>query len=111
MADTPARMIRNTTRSMMMTVGRSGSSLAINLLPFTFPRTGRWLRLMRFSGSTKSFSVREAARSCAAYDLFCSIVKVFLVLLVLCRDSSHYADVTFINVPRSLGGIIPAHVY
>jgi hypothetical protein len=70
MADTPARMIRNTTRSMMMTVGRSGSSLAINLLPFTFPRTGRWLRLMRFSGSTKSFSVREAARSCGAYNMF-----------------------------------------
>ena len=55
---------------MMMTVDRSGSSLAINLLPFTFPRTGRWLRLMRFSGSTKSYSVREAARSCAAYDMF-----------------------------------------
>ena len=77
MADTPARMIRNTTRSMMMTVDRSGSSLVTSLLPFMFLRTGRWLRLMRFSGSTKSFSVREAARSCAAYDLFCSIVKVF----------------------------------
>ena len=70
MADTPARMIRNTTRSMMMTVDRSGSSLATSLLPFMFLRTGRWLRLMRFSGSTKSFSVREAARSCGAYNMF-----------------------------------------
>jgi hypothetical protein len=48
MADTPARMIRSTTRSMMMTVGRSGSLLATSLLLFMFLRTGRWLRLMRF---------------------------------------------------------------
>jgi hypothetical protein len=35
---------------MMMIVDRSGSLLAINLLLFMFLRTGRWLRLMRFSG-------------------------------------------------------------
>lgn len=34
-----------------MTVGRSGSLLATSLLLFTFPRTGRWLRLMRSEGS------------------------------------------------------------
>jgi hypothetical protein len=51
-ANIPARTIRNTTRPMMMMANRSGSSLAINLLPFMFLKTGRLLRLMRFSDST-----------------------------------------------------------
>jgi hypothetical protein len=68
LADLPARMIRNPTRSMTMTVDRRGSSLATNLLPFTCPRTGRWLRVMRFSGP-RSHLVRMF-RALARHTIF-----------------------------------------
>jgi len=88
-ANPPARMIRTKTRSMMTTVARSGSSLAINLLLSMFPRTGRSLRPMRFERSQK---LRALA---PVYSRFVPIAKSFyffpLYILALPSDA-HFTN-------------------